>query len=68
MILSCSFRGHGFFKNGLKMLTKVENLKKSILGKEFIGHFKGISQYAEWDLNKTSKTFTETLTALVLLA
>ena len=26
------------------------------------------AQYAEWDLNKTSKTFTETLTALFLMA
>ena len=26
------------------------------------------SQYAEWDLNKTSSTLTETLTALLLNA
>ena len=26
------------------------------------------TQYAEWDLDKTSKTFTETLTALFLMA
>ena len=26
------------------------------------------TQYAEWDLNKTSNTFTETLTALFLMA
>ena len=29
-------------------------------------YFEPIAQCAEWDLNKTSKTFTETLTALVL--
>ena len=27
-----------------------------------------IPQYAEWDLNKTSNTFTETLTGLFLMA
>ena len=33
-----------------------------------LGELHNTSQCAEGDLNKTSKTFTETLTALVLMA